>query len=635
MAHESLPHGPEIDWSRVAVEPLVVQLRGLLTAMEGLEQQAASRLAAIPERNRASAINLLHYVALRRHDLRSLQDGLRARGLSSLGRCEANVQATIATVIDVLCRLSGADRPAFGTLHGPGFEAGQTLLARSGAGLFGDRPVQGDLHIMVTMPTEAANDGGQLIRALVARGMDCMRVNCAHDDMAVWEQMIGHLHRATAEMGRNCRVLMDLGGPKVRTGPIVPGPAVIRCRPKRDDLGRVVVPGRFWLSTRGAGVKLPPADAVVPIDAATPSQFESIRPGDVLTVRDTRGRFRRISVVDRLPGAIRCETVSTVYFAPGLEVRRAVAHSARETVGRIGSILPREARLLLKRGDRLILGNEHVVGSPAVCDEAGGVLAPDRIGCTLSSVFSDLRVDQRVLLDDGKIGCVVREVHPDEAVLEVVAVPPEGAVLRSDKGINLPDTELRLDALTDKDRDDLAFVARAADIVGYSFVRRPRDVRKLRAELARHGRPDLPIVLKIENRQAFERLPSLLLAALEGETSGVMIARGDLAVELGWRRLAEVQEEILWMCEAAHLPVIWATQVLEGLAKTGLPSRAEITDAAMSVRAECVMLNKGPHILEAVGVLADILERMRDHQAKKRPLLRRLHLADDALLESE
>ena len=82
-----------------------------------------------------------------------------------------------------------------------------------------------------------------------------------------------------------------------------------------------------------------------------------------------------------------------------------------------------------------------------------------------------------------------------------------------------------------------------------------------------------------------------------------MIARGDLAVEVGFERLAEVQEEILWLCEAAHVPVIWATQVLESVAQTGQPSRAEVTDAAMAERAECVMLNKGPHIGEAVRAL--------------------------------
>ena len=92
--------------------------------------------------------------------------------------------------------------------------------------------------------------------------------------------------------------------------------------------------------------------------------------------------------------------------------------------------------------------------------------------------------------------------------------------------------------------------------------------------------------------------------------------------------MAEVQEEILWICEAAHMPVIWATQVLENLAKNGLPSRAEITDAAMGERAECVMLNKGPYILEAVHVLEDILQRMENHQSKKRSMLRHLKLAD-------
>jgi pyruvate kinase len=108
---------------------------------------------------------------------------------------------------------------------------------------------------------------------------------------------------------------------------------------------------------------------------------------------------------------------------------------------------------------------------------------------------------------------------------------------------------------------------------------------------------------------------------------GVMIARGDLAVECGYERLAEVQEEILWFAEAARIPVIWATQVLENLAKEGVPSRAEITDAAMSERAECVMLNKGPYVVDAVRALEDILQRMEAHQAKKRSMLRRLGLA--------
>lgn len=103
-----------------------------------------------------------------------------------------------------------------------------------------------------------------------------------------------------------------------------------------------------------------------------------------------------------------------------------------------------------------------------------------------------------------------------------------------------------------------------------------------------------------------------------------MIARGDLAVEIGFERLAEIQEELLWVCEAAHVPIVWATQVLESLSKTGLPSRAEITDAAMAQRAEIVMLNKGTFVVQAIKMLDDVLRRMEGHARKKNPTLRAL-----------
>jgi pyruvate kinase len=131
-------------------------------------------------------------------------------------------------------------------------------------------------------------------------------------------------------------------------------------------------------------------------------------------------------------------------------------------------------------------------------------------------------------------------------------------------------------------------------------------------------------VLKVETARGFEVLPELLLAGLEGGPLGVTIARGDLAVEVGYERLAEVQLEILRLCEAAHVPSIWATQVLETLAHEGQPTRAEVTDAATGVRAECVMLNKGPEIVATIAALDDILARTARHQAKQTPLLREL-----------
>ncbi len=122
-------------------------------------------------------------------------------------------------------------------------------------------------------------------------------------------------------------------------------------------------------------------------------------------------------------------------------------------------------------------------------------------------------------------------------------------------------------------------------------------------------------------------MPGILLEGLKFPACGVMIARGDLAVECGFERLSELQEEILWVCESAHIPVIWATQVLEGLTRNGHATRAEITDAAMAQAAEAVMLNKGPYLIEAVEMLDDILQRMQGHHRKKHSMMRELRLA--------
>lgn len=251
-----------------------------------------------------------------------------------------------------------------------------------------------------------------------------------------------------------------------------------------------------------------------------------------------------------------------------------------------------------------------------------------RVRCSLPEAFGVTRVSYHVWLDDGKLGGVVEAVDADGMQLRITLAGENGSKLRADKGINLPDATPDIDLLGAHSAQALRFGAAQADIVGLSFVSRPHDIERVSAYLDEHARPEVGMIMKIETRRAVERLPGLILSTLgTGRPAGVMIARGDLAVECGYERLAGVQEEILWLCQAAHLPAVWATQVLDHLAKSGRPSRAEITDAAMSVRAECVMLNKGPRILDAIAVLDDILRRMEQHQRKKRPLLPRLDVS--------
>jgi len=240
-------------------------------------------------------------------------------------------------------------------------------------------------------------------------------------------------------------------------------------------------------------------------------------------------------------------------------------------------------------------------------------------------VVAAVKPGDLVWIDDGRCGAVVEALDAAGAWMRVNRAGERGAVIRRDKGLNFPATALDLPPLTPKDLADLDAVCALADVVGFSFVESGDDMARLGEALADRGRPRMPVVAKIETAAGVRNLPRILLASMGRHPVGVMIARGDLAVELGDVRMAEIQEEMLWLCEAAHVPLVWATQVLERLAKKGVSSRPELTDAAMGVRAECVMLNKGPYVTRAVNTLDRILARMQDHQRKKTSRLRALN----------
>ena len=347
-----------------------------------------------------------------------------------------------------------------------------------------------------------------------------------------------------------------------------------------------------------------------------------------MKLTDARNSRRTFRVVDVTDQGCWAEANQTAYIVPGTILHHERGAGKKdERDGCVGQLPTGEPPLSLRQGDLLILTRDLKPGRPATYDTAGQILTPAAIGCTIPEVFDDVRAGESIWFDDGKIGGVVEKVENARILVRITQEHLKAVKLRADKGINLPDSNLRLAAMTAKDIKDLSFVAQHADVVELSFANSVQDVESLHHRLASLGSRQPAIVLKIETRHGFEHLPDMLLSAMRAPCCGVMIARGDLAVECGFERLAEVQEEILWICEAAHVPVIWATQVLETLAQEGIPSRAEITDAAMGERAECVMLNKGPYVLSAVRVLDDILRRMQTNQAKKGSTLRKLRLA--------
>lgn len=247
--------------------------------------------------------------------------------------------------------------------------------------------------------------------------------------------------------------------------------------------------------------------------------------------------------------------------------------------------------------------------------------------CTLPGIVEKLKPEHRVYFDDGLFEAVVLSVNGAQATLKIIRISAKKPVIKSEKGMNFPDTIFQINPITEYDENCLPFIVQHADMIGFSFVNNATDMQELQMRLSRLNKPELPIVAKIETNQAVNNLPDIILQGMQHNLIGIMIARGDLAVEIGFERMSEIQDEILWICEAAHTPVIWATQVLETMNKDGLATRSEITDAAHAAEADCVMINKGGHTIEVLKTLHNILSRSRKNNFKNRRLFRKLSIA--------
>ncbi|MFI5134272.1 MAG: pyruvate kinase [Chitinophagales bacterium] len=287
-----------------------------------------------------------------------------------------------------------------------------------------------------------------------------------------------------------------------------------------------------------------------------------------------------------------------------------------------------------------ILGKGKVKGKTTIFVEEEFTLAEQDanydpstvvIGCDEPGVVRQVKVGDRVLFDEGLIEAKILSKHNGLATLKIIRISSRKPHIKAEKGINLPDTRLSLPALTEYDKQALPFICENADLVGYSFVRHASDVIELQEAISAQAKKPL-IILKIETPEAVKNFPALLMQGMHQEFFGVMIARGDLAVEIGFERMSEIQEEILWISEAAHVPVVWATQVLETLNKSGIATRSEITDASHACMAECVMINKGEHILKVIETLRDILQRSGGHHVKKRYTFRPMQIASRYLM---
>jgi len=604
------------------VETLMAQLEQILSAANELEDRFSDELGQVHPNFHSSARNLIDYIALRHVDIRELQAQLANIGLSSLGGAEGNVLASVRAVQKALGSIATGQSYDLDEEQ-RNFEKSEQQRMAHVEDILGATPKGRVVRIMVTLPTESA-DEYQLIRDLVNAGMDIARINCAHDDEASWLRMIKNIDRAESEIGRHCKIFMDVAGAKLRTGELRPGPGALRIRPRRNSLGQVIAPRRIRFVEDGTQWSYKKS-AIIPVPREC-IDFAEI--GDVIRFKDTRGKRRKFTVVDKDDKGLNLECYKTAYIGTHTKLKLARTESGEKAHFRVGRLSPIEEPILLVEDDTLLLHRDNTPGEPAEVDTNDSVLKPAHISCRQPEVFRFIKAGDPVHLNDGKIAGIVNSVSEDELDITITHAKKTGSRLRGNKGINFPKSDLQLRPLTEADKTNLKFIATHADAVCLSFVRKPKDIMALLSELKAYPSNDVGVITKVETVKAFNDLPRLLLATMRHYPAAVMIARGDLAVECGWERLAEIQEQILWMCEAAQLPVIWATAVLDRETRKGQPSRAEISDAAMSQRADCVMLNKGPYILAAIKMLANILGRMEEHQYKKTPKLRKLSISE-------
>lgn len=604
------------------MDDLLQDLEDLLVGMEANAEQYKEKIDKVHPRHKIGAVNLLDYAYLRAHDHSKLQAALYRVGATRLSTTEPCVRARLQAAHNVVSRIMHKDiKYEFSYLSDKMAEA-DDLLEEHSELLLGTSPNDSPALIMVTLPAEAADDY-EMVLDFAKSGMDLARINCAHDGPEVWKKMIANVRRAEEEIGHRLEVSMDLAGPKIRTAGIADGPAVGRARVTRDEAGVVLTRSKLWITRKPYTTDnvQPPAPAGLPGRPALPVQvdaawFDRLTVGAQIMVHDTRGSRRYFTVTDATPDGVLAQGERNAYIADGTLLECDYERT------RVTGIPTTTRKLRLEAGDELILTTDQ---SDADLEAPG----TPKIGCTLPLAVESIKVGDEVLFDDGAIGAhavsVDKRGEDTEVTLHIDRTKVGGANLAAYKGINLPDTDLPLPSLTEEDEENLKFIGEYADIAAVSFIRTPEDVAYV---LDKMPREDLGLLLKIETIPGFENLPLVILEGLQHERFGVMIARGDLAVELGFARMAEVPQQIQTAAEAAHIPTVMATQILENLAKNGLPSRAEITDAAVALRSECVMLNKGPHITDAIKILDKMAKKLGKSQRKNRIMLRHIHSWD-------
>ncbi len=589
-----------------------------LNELIGLREHILKKSPKIIKKTKSykSLTNMYHYVSMRCLDITSLQDDLTKLGLSSLGRSQSHLMDTIEKAINILSNLLQKENEivleenSFVT-----FDEAQELLLKNSE-IFGKNPEhEFKTKIMLTLPSEASTNP-KLIEELAESGVNLFRINTAHDNDKAWNAMANTIKEINFKLKdeNKIKIYVDLAGPKIRTGKIKRVKSPIKIGNKKVEIKFVnlVSEDNF---TKPEGLNI--SGDVIPAMIALDKEFlKHTKDSDFIEIVDINSKKRYLKVLKYHKDVCECSIEKRVIIDENSRITIYKDKKKYSTHPKNIIEVPEEIRVF--ENDEIIITSLDVLGEFDYKDESGKYSAV--ISCGDRGILNNVKVNDDVFIDDGKIELIVtKKIDENKVVAKVVNAKEDGVIIKEEKGINFPNSNLMLDAITDEDKENLKAVMEFADIIGISFAQTKNDIETLKNELKRHKK-HLAIVAKIETKLAIQNLPEILVA-LSGINSGIMIARGDLAIEVGFENLAYIQEEIFDLCASSHTPVIYATQILENKMKTNLPSRAEITDAAFGQRADCIMLNKGAFAIDTIKTLNHILNQMHKIYKKNKQLL--------------
>ncbi len=607
------------DRARLAKAMQLAQAQEIATLTEQIDrlrEQMADAARPLLERwqpwlhdtdRRISAENLACHIALQQYDLRELQQRLALAGLASPQHHETHVHAALEAIACALQRMAG-NTPGecrSSDLH-LAMQRGPATLAHNAAQLFKADKGAGHTTLMVTLPAACADDQA-LVREMLDAGMDCARIDCAHGAPAQWQRMVDNLFQARKETGRDCRLLFELGGPALHTGDMRAAAPILHIKIRRDEYGNTLHPTTIILDSSGQPGH--PATPLQPARIAVAADWlHRLRPGDAISFRDLRRRKRELHVQARLsPTEVATSCTEGAWLIPGTLLEHVPAkksHAGATTSS--GAFTATPEYILLREHETLLLTRTQQPGRAEQRNARNEFLSPGQIPCAEPGALDNLRPGHEVWFDGGRIGGLTERIDDQGVWLRITRIRPEGERLGSRTSLHFPDSNLQLPALTTHDLAALDIAVPHADIIGLPFVQQAGDIDQVANEFVRRGAAHLPLIIRIATRTAIAALPDILVRGSAHGPFGVRIDRDSLRTETGHQHLTEIMEDMLWLCTAGHVPVIWTTQVEESPDGQRAPPCSEIATAATAGHVACVLLGDTASNRRRLAVLHDL-----------------------------